>query len=166
MSLSIEKSSPFDILGTAAAFEAITTTAEMTSIIDIGQHAKKLTLEIYYNAAAATGGAPRIVPMLSANVAKPAQTEDAWVIPGVWDGSVTAASGMTPSSGLDWTATPTFAKVTHRPLELAFDAATVSGDKLRIAVTINVEAHRWAQFQIADLGATGGSVWIRGIFHA
>lgn len=166
MGLSVEKSAPFNILGTAAAFEALTTTAELSPIVEIGSHAKKLTLEIYYNAAAATGGAPRVVPMLSAEAQKPAPGDDVWVIPGVWDGSVTSATGMTPVAGLDWTATPGFSQVLHRPVEFAFAAATVNSDKLRLCVVLNVEAHRWVQLQVADLGATGGSVWIRGIFHA
>ena len=62
------------------------------------ESARRLVLLVSYSPGA-VGGFPALVPAYSYQAAKPGATDDAWIIPGVWDGLVTGAvlAGALPS---------------------------------------------------------------------
>jgi hypothetical protein len=173
MSLSLSKGTAKSLLGSSSAFTALAASGVYSaagSAINLGGH-RKITLFIAYNAAA-IGGLVSLIPELSAHNDKkaPVGTDDAWFVPGVWDGSVTAGT-LTASSlpaGTDFTVAGDFARCLHRQMDLRSEPADVATDKVRFSVTLNVEHALWLRLLVAEAGvtATPGSVWISYILHS
>lgn len=164
MSFAVCKSAAFDIIGTSASRVTSSTTAARSSIVDIGEN-RRVTLEVHYNASA-SGQGLEIVPVLSMSTKLPAVADDEWSIPGVWDGTVTAAAGVTPATGGDWTTGPAFGRVVHNPIAFRTTPTTGASDKIRVSFSLNVEAYRWLHLQYVETGTAGASIWVRAVLHA
>lgn len=173
MSLSIAKGAAKNLVGTSAALVACAASGAYTAATHVKlAGARKCTLFVAYNAAA-IGGYVSILPTLSAHVTSdpgPNGTADAWFSPGVWDGTVTGST-LTASSlpaGTDYTVTPDFAPVLHRPMEFVTEPADVATDKIRESFTFNVEHGLWLRVLYAEAGvtATPGSVWLSYVMHS
>jgi hypothetical protein len=164
----VEKGAAFDILGTFGSRQAVTTTAGVTAPMAIGSTARRLMVEVYYDANATPGGILELVPKLcmDAVLSAPDPLADRWTIPGIWDGTVTVGNGITPVAGSDWTVTPGFGRVIHDPVALRTRVTTGVSDKIRTHFSINVEGHRWFALQYAEAGAANGAVWLRGSFYS
>jgi hypothetical protein len=123
-------------------------------VIDV-RLARRVTLDCSY-AAAAIGGRPGLIPLISKANAQPAAADDAWFRVMVWDGSVTstALAGALPA-GQDFTATPNWGAALHRGLLFLPEAATVATDKFRDAFTFDATNARWLQVLCAEHGVVG-----------
>lgn len=119
---------------------------------------RELTLLLNIDAAAADGtGGISIIPALSASKTLPSVDDDVWFIPGVTDGSVTAAlPGATVAVGADYTLTPEFGQTAIRPWEILpgddWDNAT---DEIRMAITIKCAWAKWFHIAVADPSGAG-----------
>ena len=169
MSFAKELGTPFDILGTKAVFASIGTTALTRGPYKVPVTARRLSIQVFYNANATAGTIVEIVPAMCTEYRPDSQpplaTEDIWTVPAVWDGSVTSGAGVTPASGVDWTATPNFGQVTQRQLALRTPASSGTSDKIRIGYTLSVEEANWVFLQVIEVGANAGTAYIRGRFY-
>lgn len=128
---------------------------QATSIIDLGT-SRRLLLEIHYTAAA-VGGLPAVIPVVSNADTIPLITDDVWVVPSVWDGTVTGAvlSGALPA-GTTFTNQPDFGTVLHRAIDLNLEPADAAAEVMRIGIPLNTETYRWMYFSVGEQGAIGG----------
>jgi hypothetical protein len=165
MSFAREIGSPFDIHGTAAAKAAIGTTALAKGPYVVPASARRLLIQVFYDANATAGTIVEVVPAFTCDGKMPLVTDDVWTIPSVWDGTVTAGNGVTPVAGVDWTVTPQFGQVTQRQLALRTPASSGVSDKIRIGWTISVEEASFIWLQLIEVGANAGVAWIRGRFY-
>lgn len=127
--------------------------------------ARRLVLLVSYSPNA-VGGYPGIIPAFGYTIVEggPAATDDVWYVPAVWDGSVTATllTAASQPAGTDYTVQPEFGFTTHRPMLIRLEAGDAATDEIRIAVTLEVGAARWARVSYAELGvvATPGTLAI------
>lgn len=125
---------------------------------------RRLTLEISYNASAATTtGYAQIIPILSEQnkgattdltPVKPLFSDDVWFIPGVTDGSVTAgalAAGTIAASST-FTISGTFGQVQYNPLVIKVSPATANSAIIRVKVDIDVTSATWFYLQAREAG--------------
>lgn len=164
MSFAVAKSSPQALVGTPSSLATLSGTPARTSVLEIGEN-RRCTIEVFYNSAAASCGV-EILPLLAADSIKPSVTSDVWTIPGVWDGTVTAANADSVAASAGYTVSPNFNEVVHRPIALRTEPSTASSEKIRVSFSLNVEAHRWLCLQYVEYGASNGDACIRVIFHA
>lgn len=125
--------------------------------------ARKITLFLAYDAAA-IGGYPVIVPLVSAASVAPATGADSWFTMPIADGSFTSTvfTGALPA-GQDFTLSPGLGLATVAGLAIKpMPAALATSDEVRASITLDVSAYRYFQLIIAEVGvtATPGSALI------
>lgn len=144
--------------GTAAIFPsaALASSGAWTrsSIVNVA-NARKIVLEIDYDAAAASGY-PIILPLVSNADDQPAADADSWFQMSVWDGSITAgALTGTLATGSDFTLAANQGVCISHGLAVRLAASSGASDEHRIAIPLDVSAFKWFHFQAAEVGATG-----------
>lgn len=123
--------------------------------------ARKITIFFAYDAAA-IGGYPVIIPLVSCASVAPAAADDSWFTMPVADGTFTSTvfTGALPA-GQDFTLSPGLGLATVAGLAIKpMPAALATSDEVRAAITLDVSAFRYLQILVAEVGvtATPGSV--------
>lgn len=130
---------------------------EYSEILNVG--AKELVgLQVAYDAAA-IGGYPVIIPLVSYASDQPATTADEWFAMPASDGvpAATSLSGALPA-GADYTLAPSVGLVDVRPLAVKpLAAATATTNEVRQSIALDlssVPGARWLLLAIAEVGVT------------
>lgn len=136
----------------------------LTEIVNV-KKARKLRVDIQYDAnAATTTGSPLVrvwtcAQALGATTSAPLSTDDVWSGPLITDGTVTAtAVAGTKAAGLVEAHGPLQGLQVHRELTLQVPAVVANSAKLRCHVVLNVETDSFIMFEVAE----GGDVTNRG----
>lgn len=115
-------------------------------------------LQLAYDAAA-IGGYPVILPLVSYAENQPAAGDDVWFALPATDGvpAATSLSGALPA-GADYTLAPSVGLVDVRPLAVKpLAAATATTNEVRQSIALDlssVPGARWLMFAIAEVGVT------------
>lgn len=142
---------------------AVTQTIKTSTAVKVDGYREAVVL-IDYDANAA-GDVLALLPVGSVedgstkNTA-PADGDDKWFIPTVNDGSVTAAvpSGITNTTGADFTLVPEFGTVAVYPAVVKLAAADNATDEYRVAVQLDITWMRWFQLRFYNDAASGGTL--------
>ena len=124
--------------------------------------ARVLALDVLYDAAAA-GGYPVVMVLVSNSAAEPAFDADEWVELQVTDGSVAAAAAGAYPAGVVSTSSPDKGAVTFRGHKAIFEGAAGAATKLRAGLGFLVSHYRWARALVAEEGVVGtpGKIGLR-----
>lgn len=141
------------ITGVAMAASSAYVSAGVVNVAD----ARFLTVYAAYNAhASTTTGRYSLLVLASPVVTEPAATDDVWYPICSTDGSITATAlaGALPAN-MDFTATPSWGRMTVDRLDLAPRAVSANSDKRRDKFQpINVASDRWIQILYSEVGDT------------
>mgnify|MGYP000673887531 CR=1 FL=1 len=130
---------------------------EYSEILKVAEK-KLVCLQLAYDAAA-IGGYPVILPLVSYAENQPSPTDDAWFAMPATDGvpAATSLSGALPA-GADYTLAPSVGLVDVRPLAVKpLAAATATSNEVRQSIALDlssVPGARWLMFAIAEVGVT------------
>lgn len=130
---------------------------EYSEILKVAEK-ELVCLQLAYDAAA-IGGYPVIIPLVSYAEDAPAATDDAWFAMPATDGvpAATSLSGALPA-GADYTLAPSVGLVDVRPLAAKpLAAATGTGNEVRQSIALDlssVPGARWLLLAIAEVGVT------------
>lgn len=150
---------PTPIYSTAGAERTLAASGayEYSEILRVAE--KKLAcLQLAYDAAA-IGGYPVIIPLVSYAEDAPAVGDDAWFAMPASDGmpTPTSLSGALPA-GADYTLAPGVGLVDVRPLAVRpLAAATATTNEVRQSIALDlssVPGARWLMVAIAEVGVT------------
>lgn len=137
---------------------AVTQTVKTSTAVDVSGYREAVVL-VDYDANAA-GDVLALIPIGSVQETLPADGDDAWFIPAINDGSVTAAvpSGITNTTGADFTLVPEFGTVSVYPAAIKLAAADNATDEYRLAIQLDVTWMRWFQLRFYNDAASGGTL--------
>lgn len=150
---------PTPIYSTAGAERTLAASGayEYSEILKVAEK-KLVCLQLAYDAAA-IGGYPVILPLVSYAEDAPAATDDAWFAMPASDGvpAATSLSGALPA-GADYTLAPSVGLVDVRPLAVKpLAAATATTNEVRQSIALDlssVPGARWLLLAIAEVGVT------------
>lgn len=130
---------------------------EYSEILSVSER-KLVCLQLAYDAAA-IGGYPVLIPLVSFAQDAPAAGDDAWFAMPASDGmpTPTSLSGALPA-GADYTLAPSVGLVDVKPLAVRpMAAASATTNEIRQSIALDlssVPGARWLQFAIAEVGVT------------
>lgn len=169
MSLSVGKPLAKNLVGTSAAFGALTNNGVYTAAdaIDLGS-ARYITLYVKYLSDAASGatGTLSLIPLVSSHgrPKAPLISHEGWFPMGVNDGSVTGGTLVASSldtSAVKLTEAPDFGRVLHRALDIRTEPADGNAEKTGGAITLNIGGSLWMRLLYAEAtNAAEGTAWV------
>lgn len=144
--------SEFDVWHSSGAALTLTATHVVGDVIDV-REARELVLLVDVNAGAASNTV-ELIPHFSLQGTEPTSSDDAWFVPAVQDGSVTAElPALTRHSGAAYSLVPEWGTQVYHPLKIELPESDNDSDEMRVMIVLNVERARWFMLSAACAGA-------------